>query len=65
MDYPLEINKEGIFMTYKQNTTGQDNPQKMLNVEEVVRELGKGKSIDDFYGGREGIFARLRCNIGP
>jgi len=36
-------------MTRKKNTTDQDNLEKMPNAEEVARELGKAKSIDDFY----------------
>jgi len=45
-------------MTRKKNTTEQDNEKKMPSAEEVARELGKAKSIDDFYG-KDGIFARL------
>ncbi len=45
-------------MTHKKNTTDKDNPKKMPGAEEVARELGKAKSIDDFYG-KDGIFARL------
>ena len=45
-------------MTRKKNTTDQDNPKNMPSAEEVARELGKAKSIDDFYG-KDGIFARL------
>ena len=45
-------------MTRKKKTVSQDNPKKMPSTEEVVRELGKAKSIDDFYG-KDGIFARL------
>ena len=56
MDYPKGA--KGISMTRKKNTTSPNNPKKMPNAEEVMRELGKAKSIDDFYG-KDGIFARL------
>ena len=56
MDYPKE--PKGTSMTRKKKTVSQDNPKKMPSTEEVVRELGKAKSIDDFYG-KDGIFARL------
>lgn len=45
-------------MTRKNNITDQDNPKKMPSAEELAQELGKAKSIDDFYG-KDGIFARL------
>ena len=51
-----ELLELGISQTRKKNITGQDNPKKIPSVEEVVRELGTAKSIDDFYG-KEGIFA--------
>ncbi len=45
-------------MTRKKNNTEQENLNKMPKAEEVMRELGRAKSIDDFYG-KDGIFARL------
>jgi len=45
-------------MPQKKNTTEQDNSNKMPGAEEVARELGKAKAIDDFYG-KDGIFSRL------
>ncbi len=45
-------------MTRKKNTTNKDIQEKMPSAEEVVRELAKAESIDDFYG-KDGIFARL------
>jgi len=56
MDYPKR--PKGKFMTRKKNITDQDNPKKMPSAEELAQELGKAKSIDDFYG-KDGIFARL------
>jgi len=56
MDYPKGA--KGISMTRKKNTTSQDKLKKKPSAEEVERELGKAKSIDDFYG-KDGIFARL------
>ena len=44
----------------KRKTKGQEEEKEieMPSAEEVARELGKAKSIDDFYG-KEGIFSRL------
>jgi len=56
MDYPKE--PKGKSMTRKKNTKDQVNPKKMPSAEELAQELGKVKSIDDFYG-KDGIFARL------
>ena len=42
-------------MKTEENNTIQDF---MPNAEKVAEELGKAKSIDDFFG-KEGIFARL------
>jgi transposase-like protein len=66
MDYPNRPQTKGKSMTRKENNTDQDNPKKIPSAEEVARELGKAKSIDDFYG-KDGIpstafrtgFARL------
>ncbi len=58
MDYPKETKKKGKSMTRKKNTNDKDNSKKIPSAEEVMRELGKAKSIDDFYG-KDGIFARL------
>ena len=58
MDYSNKPKLKGKSMTQKKNTTDQDNKKKMPSAEEVVRELGKAKSIDDFYG-KDGIFSRL------
>jgi putative transposase len=58
MDYPNRPETKGKSMTRKKNTTDQDNPKKIPSAEEVASELGKAKSIDDFYG-KDGIFARL------
>jgi putative transposase len=58
MDYPIRLKTKGKSMTHKKNTSEKDNRKKMPDAEEVARELGKAKSIDDFYG-KEGIFARL------
>ena len=44
----------------KRKTKGQEEEKEieMPSAEEVARELGKAKSIDDFYG-KDGIFSRL------
>jgi hypothetical protein len=58
MDYPTKLRPEGKSMTQKKDTTNPEQKNQMPSPEEVARELGKAKSIDDFYG-KDGIFARL------
>jgi putative transposase len=58
MDYPTKLRPEGKSMTQKKDTTDPEKKNVMPSPEEVARELGKAKSIDDFYG-QDGIFARL------
>jgi transposase-like protein len=45
-------------MGYPKKEKGNPMKTKTKKAEELVRELGKAKSIDDFYG-KEGIFSRL------
>jgi len=45
-------------MSKEKNQEEKDIQTHMPSAEEVIRELGKATSIDDFYG-KDGIFARL------
>lgn len=45
-------------MTDNKEPEKTDVQKHMPDPEELARELGKAKSIDDFYG-KDGIFARL------
>ncbi|MDF1515291.1 MAG: hypothetical protein P1S60_15890, partial [Anaerolineae bacterium] len=45
-------------MTQKQNHDKEEYNKNLPDPEELARELGNAKSIDDFYG-KDGIFARL------
>ena len=45
-------------MTQKNKNQSKDSRKKMPSTEEVLEELGKAETIDDFYG-KDGIFARL------
>jgi len=58
MDYPIQSTQKKKSMTQKKDTTDSEKKDQMPSAEEVARELGKAKSIDDFYG-KDGIFARL------
>ena len=48
-------------MTQKNKNQTNDFRKKMPSAEEVLEELGRAETIDDFYG-KDGIFARLFSN---
>lgn len=56
MGYPKK--EKGNPMKTKTKKAEDGKEIVMPSAEEVARELGKAKSIDDFYG-KEGIFSRL------
>jgi len=45
-------------MTQKEKNSKEETQKHLPDADELTRELGKAKSIDDFYG-KDGIFARL------
>ena len=57
MDYPKK-KKRRRSMTQKNKNQSKDSRKKMPSAEEVLEELGRAETIDDFYG-KDGIFARL------